>query len=204
MDTPENLVPLPPPPASIGDAGNASNPVDQISASIQRASASAVREHAAANPPKRGRGRPPGSTKQAALPLGKLGADARPVLGEESLSAMEDKAAVNPDDEKAVEAIVDGLLEGMSDFAANLQHTNALIKSNGNKLIADEARRNARMSDTARSNMKIGGVALLKKYLKEYVQYTPEAAFLIPFSFWVGGQVIAYKRPYEAQPQPMP
>jgi hypothetical protein len=117
---------------------------------------------------------------------------------------MEDKAAVNPDDEKAVEAIVDGLLEGMSDFAANLQHTNALIKSNGNKLIADEARRNARMSDTARSNMKIGGVALLKKYLKEYVQYTPEAAFLIPFSFWVGGQVIAYKRPYEAQPQPMP
>lgn len=158
---------------------------------IHRLSASAVDQHLAETPRRRGQRGPdrgPRQPRQARIPLAPLGAGAgEPSLAEDPAEPLENDLAPGPAfDEENTRALVEIGIGLLNDGAAAIVRAVAKRETRDD-LLAEEAATEIRMSQKIEACISAGALQCAKKYAVR-LDYAPEVMLLGGLIVW-GGQV---------------
>lgn len=146
--------------------------------------------------PRRPRGRP----RKNPLPVGAMGngpgaapmGQSSPQLVPVDFETNSAPTAAASFDAEAAEALIDGIICGLNDFAAYFQR-NAALTWLADSTIADAVAAGARMSEKVEKTIKAGAMACARKYAVD-LEYAPELTLFGGLALWTGGNYLAYKR----------
>lgn len=187
-ETKTDVAQLPNPEAATA-ATNPVNPEMGTDTAIDGATSRALEQHGNDNPPKRGRGRPPGTKKKPTTftlenDLAAEGYQVGQIPPAMGASEIPVAAPAPLLDEKSIEILVEGFVAMMDELGANLAGIIARKKT-GSIEFEKLAVEKCRMGKHTAEMIKLGAKGCAKKYALQ-CQYAPEVALLGGVALYVG------------------